>query len=88
MAGVGGLDTAGWACPSVTDRSPDAVLDEVVAVDVPDMAAQPAVDDRGETLGVLIVALGVGVRATRDRGVEASSQDHRSVRSASAPVSA
>ena len=42
-----------------------AVLDELVAVDVPDVAALAARDQRRRELRVLVVALGVGVAAAR-----------------------
>ena len=40
-----------------------AVLDELVAVDVPDVAALAARDEARRELGVLVVALRVGVAA-------------------------
>ena len=43
-----------------------AVLDELVAVDIPDAGAQTSLDESRSILGVLVVALGVRVSASWD----------------------
>ena len=46
------------------DRTqPHAIFDVLIAVHIPDMAAKPTVDKAGRQLRILVVALGVGVRA-------------------------
>ena len=58
--------TTGGIGVAERDRAqPHAVLDELVAVDVPDVAALAARDQRRRELGVLVVALGVGVATAR-----------------------
>ena len=47
-----------------------AVLEELVAVDVPDAAAAPALDERRHALRVLVIALGVGMRSPRHASVQ------------------
>src|SRR6185312_11256307 len=47
-----------------------AVLDVLVAVDVPDVPAAAVRDDRGHPFGILVRALGVGVRTARDDPVQ------------------
>ncbi len=60
-----------WVGVAEADR-PQAgpVLDVAVAVDVPHVGTAAVADDRGQVLGVLVVALGVGVRAPGDHGVQ------------------
>ena len=56
-----------------------AVFDELVAVDVPHPTALPAHEDRQRVGGILIVALGVGVRAAGNEAVQTLGQRQRAV---------
>ena len=49
-----------------------AVLDELAAVEIPDVAAASPDDESGRALGVLVVALRVRVGAARDELVGAA----------------
>ena len=63
--GAHGLGHARVRVPQRDRPEPRAVLDVLVAVDVPDVAAAAPRDDRRQALGVLVLALGVRVGASR-----------------------
>jgi hypothetical protein len=60
-----GLDHGGVGVAERHGAKPHPVLDELVAVEVPDAAALAARDQRRGELGVLVVALGVGMAPAR-----------------------
>jgi hypothetical protein len=51
-----------------------SVFDELVAVDVPDVAALAALNQERGLLGILIIALGVGMGTTGNQRVESLPQ--------------
>ena len=63
---TGRFDHRGVAMAEGHRPEPGAVLDELVAVDVPHAGAQPSLDESRRVLGVLVVALGVRVSASWD----------------------
>ncbi len=60
-----------WRIGVAEGHRPEAhpVLDEFVAVHVPDMAAEAPLDERRSQLGKLVVSLGVGVTSTGNEPV-------------------
>ena len=55
-------------CMAERDRAQShAVFDELVAVDVPDVAAETALHDAGHVIGKLIGPLGIGMATPRDQ---------------------
>ena len=63
---VGGLNDGRVGVAEGDGAQAHAVFDEFVAVHVPDVAALAALDETGRALGILVIALGVGVCATRN----------------------
>ncbi len=72
-----GLEDARVGVPEGHGAQPGAVLDVLVAVDVPHVGAAAVRDHRGEVLRVLVVALGVGVRTAGHSGVQAGVERSR-----------
>jgi hypothetical protein len=65
-----GLGDAGVGVAEGDRAQAGPVLDVLVTVDVPHVRAPAVRDDRRQVLGVLVVALGVGVGTARDHGVQ------------------
>ena len=59
---------------------PRAIFDVLVPIDIPHVAAAPALDDRSQVLGVLVVPLRIGVGTAGHRVAEAPSKFVRSLR--------
>ena len=55
--------------PQANSTVAHAVLDELVAVDIPDAAAGAVGDEAGCAHGILVVTLGVGMTSARDERV-------------------
>ena len=64
-----GLEYGGISMAERHRTQTHAILDELVAVQVPDMAATPPLNEGRGQLGKLVVAFRVGVAAAGDKGV-------------------